>query len=439
MATESVTVKIDAENKASAELRKLAFDAEKSAKNIKEVGGQAKASTEVVGALATSLGGSSVGGFAGEIAMLTERVSAFSDVAKQGGAGAMAFKAGLVAAAAVISFKVGTALGDAIFQTDAWRQKLDEANSAAKRLNAELISGLGRSFDQRLNFSKLVGGEAGKTAFDELAANVEKNVDTSSARLGKLKKQLEVFESRKTSFTVGFGASAALQARFSNRGEQLKKEIDEETTKNQLLKAQNQRIQEITGERQKNIAALQAQQANEKRIVQAQSKSSGVLDKLLRQHESLTLSARELMQLEIERNTTVGFDRKRAEALADQIALVTQLADAEKKAADQKTEHLNALIKLDQDNIRQLQAKANEVRQQMRQSQTLGSSTPLQAGSDQRGITGKAGAEFRKTAAVIEAERQTKLQTKMEILLKRVATATEAVERNQQQLEVIGD
>ena len=110
MATESVKIKIDAENKASAELRKVAFDADKAAKEIKEVGGKAKASTELVGSLANSLGGTQFGGAAGEVAMLTERISAFSEYRKQGGAGAMAFKGWLgCCRLAVISFKVGKA------------------------------------------------------------------------------------------------------------------------------------------------------------------------------------------------------------------------------------------------------------------------------------------------------------------------------------------
>ncbi len=80
MTTASAKVIIDAEDLASKKIADAARNVEKSVKNIKDVGGKAKASTELFGTLATTLGGSQLGGYAGQLAQLTDRVSQFSEV-----------------------------------------------------------------------------------------------------------------------------------------------------------------------------------------------------------------------------------------------------------------------------------------------------------------------------------------------------------------------
>ena len=131
MASESVGILIEADDQASAKLQQVADNADRQVKRIKEVGQKAKASTEFVGTLANQLGGTQLGGFAGQLAQLTERISNFSEVSKAGGAGALAFKAGLVAATAIASYKVGEALSDWAFQTGAWKKELAAAATEA--------------------------------------------------------------------------------------------------------------------------------------------------------------------------------------------------------------------------------------------------------------------------------------------------------------------
>ena len=58
MTTASAKVIIDAEDLASKKIADAARNVEKSVKNIKDVSGKAKASTELFGTLATTLGGS---------------------------------------------------------------------------------------------------------------------------------------------------------------------------------------------------------------------------------------------------------------------------------------------------------------------------------------------------------------------------------------------
>ena len=82
MATESVKILIEAEDQASAKIAAASKEVENRIKNIKDVGGKAKASTEFLGTLAGALGGSEIAGFASQLGGLTEKVSAFSEVQK---------------------------------------------------------------------------------------------------------------------------------------------------------------------------------------------------------------------------------------------------------------------------------------------------------------------------------------------------------------------
>lgn len=189
MPTESVKIVIDAEDKATAKIRKSTEAIKKNVAQVKEVGGQAKASTEFVGALATSMGSSEIGGYAGQLAMLTERVSAFSEVAKGGGLAALAFKGGLVAVAGVIGFQVGKALGNIIFQTDKWTEALERANAEAQQLTQLGLTKVTREFGQELEkISFIEGFEQQQEALNNLGDNVKRNISNVRA-------ELEVFRS----------------------------------------------------------------------------------------------------------------------------------------------------------------------------------------------------------------------------------------------------
>lgn len=138
MATESVKILIEAEDQASAKIAAASKEVENRIKNIKDVGGKAKASTEFIGTLANSLGGSEIAGYASQLAGLTEKVGQFSEVSKVGGAGAMAFKAGLIGVVGVLSFQVGNAIGNLIFETDKWNAELEKSIELSKKMASEL-------------------------------------------------------------------------------------------------------------------------------------------------------------------------------------------------------------------------------------------------------------------------------------------------------------
>lgn len=136
--SEGVEILISADDQASKVLGNVAKNVDAKVKQIKEVGRGAKASTEFVGTLANSLGGSQFASYAAGIAQLSERIGNFSEVSKAGAAGALAFKAGLLGVAAVAGFKIGSMIGDWAFETEKWRKQLSEANELLKIAGEEI-------------------------------------------------------------------------------------------------------------------------------------------------------------------------------------------------------------------------------------------------------------------------------------------------------------
>ncbi len=136
--SESVKILIDADDQASRKVAAAAKNVENSIKGIKSTGEQAKKSTEFFGSIANALGGSELGAYASQIAGITEKTSQFAEVQKLGGAGALAFKAGLAGVAGVIAFGIGKALGDVIFQTSKWTEEIAKATRESDRLNKSL-------------------------------------------------------------------------------------------------------------------------------------------------------------------------------------------------------------------------------------------------------------------------------------------------------------
>ena len=82
--SEGVEILISADDQASKVLAKVSDNVDAKVKQIKTVGQGAKASTEFIGTLANSLGGSALGSYAAGIAQMTERIGAFSEVSKAG-------------------------------------------------------------------------------------------------------------------------------------------------------------------------------------------------------------------------------------------------------------------------------------------------------------------------------------------------------------------
>lgn len=248
MATESVKILIEAEDQASAKIAAASKEVENRIKNIKDVGGKAKASTEFIGTLANSLGGSEIAGYASQLAGLTEKVGQFSEVSKVGGAGAMAFKAGLVGVVGVLSFQVGSALGNMIFETDKWNKELEKSIELSKKMASEL----NRLADVRLG-DNLAEIRLFEDPQDQIDA-IKKLSNDAGKEVSSLVKQIE--EKRKELKAGSFDADADIfggALTNKTRANELMREIEDLTDKKEKENARALALDKQAGDMARQI------------------------------------------------------------------------------------------------------------------------------------------------------------------------------------------
>lgn len=183
MPSESLEILIEADDKATPKIDAVVDNVDAKVKRIKEVGERAKASTEIIATAANVAGGSQLAGALGPLSALIEKVSAFAEVSKAGGAGALAFKAGIAGIVAVGAFKIGDAIGNAVFQTKKWTDELTRATQESKRLDAALGELLNRDFQLDLAEIQLLDPKKQKQELQQLLAGFDKQIADQQKRI----------------------------------------------------------------------------------------------------------------------------------------------------------------------------------------------------------------------------------------------------------------
>jgi len=316
MTTTNVQFLIDAEDLASSKLRQVTENIEKQVKQVRAVGGQAKASSEFVGTLANAMGGSQFGMFAGQVAQITERVSAFSEVSKAGGAGALAFKAGLVAVTGVIAFQVGKALGDILFQTAKWNEQLKQSHILMESLSSRVLGNLGKSFERERERIGLLIDPA------EQAAGMEELNRTINLGLTSAVRAVEVQKKKIEDLTSSFaGAGAIINAKFIENEEQGLKVAE---ARLEALRNQRDTLADANSEYTKQLDLMR----EEKTLFEASAK---YVDKLAEEVELLKMSNEERTKYEAAKQTTDADEGRAVALLAERDALLA-IAKAEQDA-----------------------------------------------------------------------------------------------------------
>jgi hypothetical protein len=317
MASESVKILIEAEDLASAKIAQASQKIEQNVKNIKSVGDKAKKSTEFLGSIAGLLGGSEIAGFASQFAGLTEKVSQFSEVSKAGGAGALAFKAGLVAAAGAIAFSIGNAIGNAIFQVDKWNKEIEKATERANELKQAIASVNQLRFDDKTVDIELIRDpEEKKAAYQDLLAELKTNL-------------VGVEQQAKQSEKAAKEWGEAWQITGDRKGFA---KMAEEEAKNdrERLKALQEQAKEV-----ERILGIET----EREAKQKENKSKDFIDSLREQLALEKAIGDQRFELEAQK-TAVGADVGVAADLLKQIEAQKQLVEADKKAAQEKEQKI---------------------------------------------------------------------------------------------------
>ena len=264
MASKSVEIIIAADDQATQKFQQVEKSMRSTSTAFKESASKAKASTEIVGALATVTAGSSsaLSGFAGELAQVTERLSAFSEVSERGGAGALAFKAGIIAAVGAIGFKLGKALGDAIFQTEKLNEQFENTIDLARQLNNELVGTQESRFARDLRDLEAIKSIVlRRQAAQEKQALVDTEIAIKQSLIAKLTEEI----AGRTETWSGWAAS--ISGEYAKTTEILQSQLEDEKELLESLRKQSHELSQVATIEDKIAAAAEkAKEEKEKQI-----------------------------------------------------------------------------------------------------------------------------------------------------------------------------
>jgi hypothetical protein len=340
MAGDAIKIVIEAEDKASAQAINAARNIESAVKGVKETGQKAKASTEFIGVLAGQLGGSQFQAAASGVAAITEKVGQFSEVMKVGGAGAMAFQAGVTLLVTTLSFNLGKSIGEAIFGVQELKDEFGEARAQIEGFTQSMISASDKGFKEKLEDISLIKDPAKQqneavAAFAEIQGAINKAYDNFHYR------QQEIERLRGETDILGNNDETIAMLELEN--EQYNATIAS-------LEKQKWALSDLYGERANGIKAIKAQQKAEEEAANKAKQTQASIESQLKKNNYAYLEltkgveAARMAQLADE-----GIDEANAKRIvfAEQATrLEKERADAKKKDDDQEAQRIQRIADL---------------------------------------------------------------------------------------------
>lgn len=267
---EKVQFIIDAEDKAGAKFRKTRKELEETADATKKVGEKAKASTELAGTLAATLGGGAFGAAAGEIATITDRIGAMTEVAKTSKLAMAALRLSIVAAAGALALKMGKAIANYVSGAEAMKVKTAAALAAMKEADQYMQSRQSKDFDFKLQKIDLLGDpKKQEAAQKKLLATTQTNLQKiaearqrAQDRFLELQGDVSIIGTQSDSHKQRIAEAQALFERYDLQAKALR---DQKDRLESILGPEK----ELAQIREKQAAARVAQEQAIKRSIEA--------------------------------------------------------------------------------------------------------------------------------------------------------------------------
>jgi|688.fasta_scaffold19329_2 hypothetical protein len=150
-----------------------------------------KASIEFFGTISNFAGGGAISQVSGQLAGLTEKTSQFAEVAKEGGAAALAMQAGLALAAGSIGMKLGQEIGSLVFQVERWNTEVERSIILSEKWTSKLAGLKSQSASDRMSFfDAMPEGEQEEKIRQRLQA-ISKEIAGTSTNLSNAEKKLK--------------------------------------------------------------------------------------------------------------------------------------------------------------------------------------------------------------------------------------------------------
>ena len=340
MAGDAIKIVIEAEDKASAQAINASRNIENAVKGVKETGQKAKASTEFIGVLAGQLGGSQLQQAAGGVAAITEKVGQFSEVMKTGGAGAMAFQAGITLLVTTLSFNLGKAIGESIFGVQELKDEFGETQTQVEAFTSRMNEAANKGFKEKLEDLSLIKDPAKQqnaavAAFEEIQASINKAYDSFHYRQREIEK-----------LTMENGLLGDNEDAINNLILENNQFVD---TINNLEK-QKVALADVYGERANGIKAIKAQQkADEEAAAKGKQTQASIESQLKKNHYAYLELTKGVDAARMAQLADEGIDETNAKRItfAEQATrLERERAEAKKKDDDQEAQRIQRIAEL---------------------------------------------------------------------------------------------
>jgi hypothetical protein len=340
MAGDAIKIVIEAEDKASAQAINASRNIENAVKGVKETGAKAKASTEFIGVLAGQLGGSQLQQAAGGVAAITEKVGQFSEVMKTGGAGAMAFQAGVTLLVTTLSFNLGKAIGESIFGVQELKDEFGEAQAQVEAFTARMNEAANKGFKEKLEDISLIKDpvkqqNAAVAAFEEIQASINKAYDSFHHRQREIEK-----------LTMENGLLGDNQDAINNLILENNQYVD--TIDN--LEKQKVALADVYGERANNIKAIKDQQkAEDEAAAKVKQTQASIQSQLKKNHFAYLELTKGVEAARMAQLADEGIDETNAKRIvfAEQATrLEKERVDKKKKDDDQEAQRIQRIADL---------------------------------------------------------------------------------------------
>jgi len=272
-----------------------------------------KTATDFIGTLAGLTGSSELASFAGQLGNLSEKSEQFAEAGKKGGMGALAFKAGLVAAVGALAYSAGKALGDWIFETAKFAKAAEEAKqrmvefvAATKQMQAEAFS------EKRADIELIRDPEQKKKQYEDLLGTLQNDIQQAQTYVDQSQKSVEAYR-----------ASWNILADDRAAADQAEGDLKNDKAKLEALKEQEKELRKILGVEAEREAI---------RVENAKlDASEKYIDSLREQLRLLKASGDESRNIQAEQAGAVGADVGEASELLKEIEAQNELLAKEKE------------------------------------------------------------------------------------------------------------
>jgi dTMP kinase len=256
-----------------------------------------------------------------------------------GGAGALAFKAGLVALVGTLAYQVGSAIGNVIFQTEKMEKKFKDAAEASARAFQDTQKLLSQNFSEQIEDIELIRDPEAKSAsYKEMLETLNKNMSGTEAKLMSSKRAV-----------VEWNDAWQITGERKKYAEMAKTQMEEEQKNLDRMKEERAQLEKILGPRAAENALIK--QKNEEA-----AKNEQYIASLQKELELLKAKGDAVAEVTAKQNAIGEAAQGQAADLLRQIEAEKALAEAEKKrVADDERAKEKEKARLD--NLEQLKTR----------------------------------------------------------------------------------